>query len=116
MKKKTKQKPKQKPKKARPPIRKPVRDSGRDARRRRDLALAGIRELELSAKRGEFVPIKAVMKERGELGRAIRDAVMSIPDRLSHVLAAENDPRKIARILRGAISESLTELCDRQGT
>ena len=73
----------------------PVSASFSAARTRKETALAGLRELELRKKRGELVEVVAVQKEAFACGRQTRDAILSIPDRLSGVLVAKTDRKSV---------------------
>lgn len=63
-----------------------------DARRRKELALAERREIEVQQLRGELVSRRAVASAWFEIQRITRDRVLLTPDRLAEVLAAESDP------------------------
>jgi hypothetical protein len=56
-----------------------------DARRRKENALAGLRELELRKRQGELVERDAVAKKLFELQRRNRDGIQNIPSRLSGI-------------------------------
>jgi phage terminase Nu1 subunit (DNA packaging protein) len=89
-----------------------VRNSSGDARRRRENALAGLRELQLDQARGKLVKIEDVKRERAELGRQVRDAILNVPERTAYVFAAETDAKKIRKIHRAALCEALESLCN----
>jgi hypothetical protein len=59
---------------------------------------------------GQLVPLEDVKKVAFARGRIIRDGIMNIPDRVSSLLANENDAAKIHEILAEEIREVLEEL------
>lgn len=77
---------------------------------RREAALAETAELDLAVKRGELVRVEDV--ERRLVTRIIgaREALDSIADRLSPVLASEADAAVIHRTLRAEIRQVMSSL------
>lgn len=67
-------------------------------------------ELEFKIKSGAYVEAEVVKKVAFETGKIIRDNFQSMPDRLSHELAAETDPKKVSLMLESEISKCLEEL------
>ena len=67
-------------------------------------------QIEFEFKAGELVESKLVKQIAFETGRITRDNLMSFPDRLSHELAAEVDPKKISLILEEEIAKALDEI------
>jgi hypothetical protein len=59
---------------------------------------------------GELISAEKVRQAMFAKGRIIRDGMMNIPDRISSLLANENDAAKIHEILSKEIREVLTEL------
>ena len=49
-----------------------------------------------------------------QAGRIVRDAILGLPDRLADVLAAENDPANIQRLLRDELEVALERLAERE--
>lgn len=60
--------------------------------------------------RGEVVPIDQVKNEAFALARAVRDGMLSIPDRLAPVLAATMDARRVHQLLDEEIRVALRGL------
>lgn len=71
---------------------------------------AAIRKLEYEEKTGKLVDAAKVREAAFSMGRRIRDAMMNIPDRLSAMLAAENDEEIIREHLNREITIALEEL------
>jgi len=76
-----------------------ARITEREARRRKEVALAELRELEVRQKRGELLDAAAVERRWSEALAGIRDRILALPDRLGAVLAGrpEGDVRVILR-------------------
>jgi len=53
-----------------------------------------------------------VRKSIADAGRALRDGILGLPDRLATVLAAESDPRKIHVTLKTELSRELEALAN----
>lgn len=81
-----------------------------DARAEREGLQAKLTKIELGKKSGELVSAKAVEAEAFRIGRVIRDNLFNIPERVSHVLAAESDPARVHEILRAEIHQVLEAL------
>jgi hypothetical protein len=67
-------------------------------------------EAKVKSEMGELVSAEKVRNAMFAKGRIIRDGMMNIPDRISSLLANENDAAKIHEILSKEIREVLTEL------
>lgn len=80
------------------------------AKARREQALAEIAELELAEKRGELV--RAADVERQLVSRIIgaREALDSMADRLSTLIASESDPAVVYRMLRAEVRQAMDSL------
>jgi hypothetical protein len=76
----------------------------------RETALARLTHLELQRKMGQLVDARAVELQAFADGRKIRNAMISIPDRVAPILAAENDVVKIHSILAKEIIATLKGL------
>lgn len=68
--------------------------------------------LENDAREGRLVSIDKVRREVFEGSRAVRDALLNIPDRLAGELAAETDPAVVWRKLDAAIRQGLNSAAD----
>jgi hypothetical protein len=69
--------------------------SATEANRRKEVALAELRELELKHKRGELLQAAAVRSVWAEQLTRIRDRFLAMPDRLSEAIA--NQPADVVR-------------------
>lgn len=93
-------------------------DAGRDeprlidARARRESALAELAELELAEKRGELVSVQDVRKAIAPKLLGVREALDTLADRLSPLLAAEADPAKVYAMLRAEHRQILSQLAN----
>jgi hypothetical protein len=67
-------------------------------------------EAKVKSEMGELISAEKVRQAMFAKGRIIRDGMMNIPDRVSSLLANENDAAKIHEILSKEIREVLTEL------
>ena len=81
-----------------------------EARRRKETALAELRELDVRVRRGTLVERAAVEKRVFANIRASRDLLQNIPDRLAGVLAAETDQARIHALLTQEIRQALEAL------
>ncbi len=77
-----------------------------EARRRKELALAEIREMERDKLRGALLPAADVRKVWAERLSALKDRVLMLPDRLAARLA--NRPEaEVRTILRDELEQAL---------
>ena len=76
---------------------------------RKAIAAASLAELHLAQRRGELVAVADVQREWFSLGRAMRDRLLGLPDRISADLATLADQHEVRvyldRELRGALAE-----------
>ncbi len=82
------------------------------SRERREHYQAELAKLQVDEKRGELVAVEAVKKEAFTLGRVVRDALLNIPDRVSHQLAGEIDPAAIHQMLSKEMQQALEGLAN----
>ncbi len=61
-------------------------------------------------RRAELVSRKDVEREAFAAARAVRDKLLILPTRLRDLLAAEDDPQKVADLLEQEILQALTDL------
>jgi hypothetical protein len=94
----------------RPPGPAPGPQSLREARRRKQVALADLRELEVAKLRGQLVDADAVVREWTEGLRRIRSVVLAVPSRVRqlvpHLSAAD------VELLDRELRDALTSLAD----
>jgi len=83
-----------------------------EARRQHEWFKAAKAKLDVDERRGVLVPAAEVEKEAFELGRQIRDAMVSIPDRISDQLAVETESIKIHEKLLNEIIFALKGLSE----
>ena len=81
-----------------------------DAERQEKLYKARLSELKYLEQAGDLVNIKNVKKQAFETARKVRDAVMSIPARVCHELAAETDPHILENQLAKELAQALEAL------
>jgi hypothetical protein len=83
---------------------------------REKLAAAQLRELELAREAGQLVLKQA--RDDAEFGRArmAREAIMSLPDRLSVLLAAEASPESVHALLTAACRKICAQLARSSAT
>ena len=80
------------------------------SRARREAAEAAMAELRLAEQRGELIRTDAVRAVFGTALAVTRDRLLSIPDRLAPVLAAESAPRRVHEVMSAEIRDALTQL------
>lgn len=73
----------------------------------REAYQARLARVEYEKETGLRVLAEDVKREAFEQGRRLRDALVNIPDRLSHELAAETDPGRVHIAISQAIREAL---------
>ena len=81
-----------------------------EAERRQKLFKAKEAELSYREKAGELIPVDKVKREAFQVARKVRDAIMNIPPKLAHELAAETSPHAIELKLNEAFSKALERL------
>ncbi len=67
-------------------------------------------ELEYRKQMGELVKRSAVESEWFRIGRQVRDVMLNIPPRISGIVAAETDQRKVHEIIHAEILKALNAL------
>jgi len=77
-----------------------------EADRRKAVALAELRELEVRQKRGELLDAAEVQKQWAAGLAALRDRLLSLPDRLGAILAGRGEV-EVRTTLREALEEAL---------
>lgn len=80
------------------------------SRERKEHYAAELARLQALQGRKELLPADEVRREAFALGRAIRDGMMGIPDRLAPLLAATMDAREAHRLLTEEIRVALRSL------
>ena len=77
-----------------------------EADRRKAVALAELRELELRQRRGELLEVAEVRRQWAAGLASLRDRLLSLPDRLGAVLAGRGEV-EVRTTLREALEEAL---------
>lgn len=88
----------------------PQRERFIDARTRRELAHAEIAEKRLAEIEGRIVQAGDVKRAVETACRTARNALLAIPDRLAHSIAAESDPAKVAELLNAEFRRICVDL------
>lgn len=83
-----------------------------EAQRAREVYRAERERLKLMQEKGELVMAADVKKEVTNLTRAIRDNMLSIPDRIASQIAATNTTHEVHRLLADEIRTALRVLAD----
>jgi len=86
-----------------------------EARRRKEVALAGLRELELEEKAGRLISRDEVAATWAATAAMLRDAVLRIPDMAAPQVAAAKTAAEARAILADACDHVLRTLSDRLG-
>lgn len=81
-----------------------------EAQRRRAVADAIIREIDMDERIEKVVPIDAVVERVAAQYAAVREKFFAIPTGLSQELVGIDDPQVISAIIREAIDDALEEL------
>lgn len=83
-----------------------------DADRQDKVYKARMSQLKYLKESGELVSIADVKREAFEIARKVRDALMSIPARVSHELAVETDPHTLELQLQKELTDVLDKLME----
>lgn len=77
-----------------------------EADRRKAVALAELRELEVRQRRGELLEAAAVQREWSARLASLRDRLLALPDRVAAIVANRGEA-EARRLLREALEEAL---------
>ena len=80
-----------------------------------EILTAKLKEIQYKKEKSELILKEEVEREAFEVGRRVRDAVLSVPDRVSAILSAETDRNKIKEILNNELRHSLEILGETHG-
>ena len=86
-----------------------------EAARRKEVALADLRELELSVKRGELAPVAEVNAFVSSMILRARDIFTRLAPELRDRLAKETDPIRIHQLIEAETTRALTQLSQFKG-
>lgn len=81
-----------------------------EAQRRKESALADLRQLEHRQKSGELIEVAVAERFVAEIGSTFRDALLSLPERFAAQLAAMTLQIEIRDLLRAEVRRILTNL------
>ncbi|WP_299735368.1 hypothetical protein [uncultured Endozoicomonas sp.] len=84
------------------------------ARTMREAFKAKMAKLEYEEKSGTLTDAAKVKQDAFKAGRIVRDELLAISDRMADVLAAEDDPKKVAEHLQGELAAILNGLVKQQ--
>tara|TARA_E500000081_G_scaffold143114_1_gene162571 strand:+ start:292 stop:804 length:513 start_codon:yes stop_codon:yes gene_type:complete len=84
-----------------------------ESRAKREHYLAELAKLQVEEQKGLLVPADEVKKKAYGMGRIVRDALMTLADRICHEVAAEADPITVREILEREHRNVLKELAAR---
>ena len=87
-----------------------------EARTRKLAAEAELAEIELAKAKGDLVPAALVITAWEEVLRAMKAKLLAIPSKAAPVLAAEDNPGEVQKLLDTEIEEALNELSNYQPT
>ena len=82
------------------------------ARTLREGIRAELDRLKLDEARGNLVRRDDVERSAFECGRALRDAVLAVPDRVAAIVAAESDEHRVHEVIRAELMAALSGLSD----
>ena len=82
------------------------------ARTMREAFRAKMAKLDYEEREGKLVDARKVRDDAFQTGRMVRDGLLGIPDRMADVLAAENDPAEVRRMLMDELELVLVKLSD----
>jgi len=81
-----------------------------ESKAKREYFLAELAKLDVEQKREQLIDVEIAKKSGFAKGRAIRESLLNIADRLAHQIAGEDDPGAIHKILTEEHREALENL------
>jgi hypothetical protein len=69
-----------------------------------------IRRLELQKMTGEVVNAESVRRDAFRAARIMRDRLLALPERVSAIIAAIDDPHEVHRVLLGEVRQVCDDL------
>jgi hypothetical protein len=81
-----------------------------EAQRRKEVALADLRELELAQKSGDVIAVSYAAGYLAEASKAVTNQLLALPDKLAPLLAASTDIRECRDLVLREIRDLLTNL------
>ena len=83
-----------------------------ESKAKREFYLAELAKLDVEEKKKQLVSVEDIKKSSFAKGRAIREALTNLADRLSHQLAGEDDATVIYKIINSEHKEALNNLAE----
>lgn len=81
-----------------------------ESRARREAYAAKLSRLEYEEKSGKLVEVEKVKVEAYKIARIVRDAILSVPDRIDSELSVMSDRAQINRVLKTELMKALEDL------
>ena len=81
-----------------------------ESKAKREFYLAELAKLDVEEKKKQLVSVEEIKKSSFATGRAIRETLTNLADRLSHQLAGEDDATVIYKIINSEHREALENL------
>lgn len=69
-------------------------------------------KLLVDQQRGELIPLEQVKREAFALAKAVREALLNVPDRVANQLAGEADPAAVHQLLSDELISALGQLAN----
>lgn len=82
------------------------------ARAAKETYEARIAEFKYRKMKDELVDASEVRSQFATASRRVRDSILAVPDRIASILAAEQDPDRVHRLLIEELEQTLTSLAD----
>ena len=82
------------------------------SRGRKEHYLAELAKLQVAQQKKDLVPVKDVKNSSFKMGRAVRESLSNLADRLSHQIAGETDATMIHRLLSDEHRAALEKLAE----
>ena len=71
---------------------------------------ARMAKLEYEAMQGKLINVDEVKRDAFKIARILRDAILNVPIKLSHEIAAETNPKAIEKLLTTELRQVLSEI------
>ena len=81
-----------------------------ESKAKREHFLAELARLDVEQKKKDLIPVTEIKKSSFEMGRAIREKLTNLADRLANQIAGETDPQIIHKLLTEEHRTALEEL------
>ena len=81
-----------------------------DAQRQDTVYKARLSQLKYLEQAGKLVEVDKIQRQAFEMGRKVRDSLLSLPPRFAHELAAETDPHSLEMKLTKEITAALDKI------